>query len=78
MGRTQPSPTSSIEAEFRKLYRVARRVGDEPFVKLISEAEERVRYFQGASYDEDLDPWEVILLSTLSVVAEREERWRGM
>ncbi|BBD73314.1 hypothetical protein HS1genome_1703 [Sulfodiicoccus acidiphilus] len=52
---------------------VARRAGISSLAELSVQASRRVRELQNASYDEELDPRDVVLLALISVLAERCE-----
>ncbi|BDC18542.1 DNA polymerase II [Acidianus sp. HS-5] len=70
MGRTQPSYTKAVNEEISKIEKVLERTHSSELLDYLEKAKERVRYFQNASYDEDLDPRDIVLLSILSSIAE--------
>jgi hypothetical protein len=69
MGRTQPSYTYSLQREIEKLERILSRAS--PYLlPILERAKAKIRYFQNASYDEDLSPSELLFLALLSELAE--------
>ncbi|AWR96039.1 DNA polymerase II [Acidianus brierleyi] len=69
MGRTQPSYTSAIDREMEKFERILRRASPN-LLPVLERAKGKIRYFQNASYDEELSPIEIVFLSLLSELEE--------
>lgn len=69
MGRTQPSYTSAIDREMEKFERILRRASPN-LLPVLERAKEKIRYFQNASYDEEISPTEIVFLSLLSELEE--------
>ncbi|WP_338602630.1 DNA polymerase II [Sulfolobus tengchongensis] len=77
MGRTQPSFTKAVDQEIETLKRIALRLHSHELERLIEKAKEKVRYLQSASYDELMDPYNLVFLSMLLSLAEDCEKWKN-
>jgi hypothetical protein len=69
MARTQPLYTYSLQREIEKLERIITWTSPH-LLPILERAKGKIRYFQNASYDEDLSPSELLFLALLSELAE--------
>ncbi|AEB95120.1 MULTISPECIES: hypothetical protein [Metallosphaera] len=72
MGRTIPSYTASIDSFISVLERISKRTGS--LEEVIEETKRRIRYFQNESYDEDIDPQTLVILTMISVIEDECKR----
>ncbi|BFH72079.1 hypothetical protein SJAV_00230 [Sulfurisphaera javensis] len=74
MGRTQPSFTKAVDSQLETLSRIASRLHSYQFEKLLEKAKEKVRYLQSASYDEFINPYDLVILAMIITLAEECEK----
>jgi len=78
MGRTQPSYTKAVDEELEKLERIISRLHSPVLSTLIEEVKKRIRYTQSASYDEFVDPYNLVYFTLIWALAEECEKWKNM
>lgn len=74
MGRTQPSFTRAVDSQLELLKRISSRLHSSSLEKILEKTKEKVRYLQNASYDEFVDPYDLVFLAMLLVLAEECEK----
>ncbi|QGA53913.1 DNA polymerase II [Sulfolobus sp. E5-1-F] len=77
MGRTQPSYTMAVNRELEKLERIISRLNSPTLSLLLEKVKEKVRYAQSASYDELVDPYNLVYFTLIWALAEECEKWRN-
>ena len=78
MGRTQPSYTRAVNEELERVERIVSRLNSSILSSLLEEVKKKVRYVQSASYDEFIDPYDLVFFTFIWALAEECEKWRTM
>jgi len=78
MGRTQPSYTRAVNEELERVERIISRLNSPILSSLLEEVKKKVRYVQSASYDEFVDPYDLVFFTLIWALAEECEKWRNM
>ncbi|AWR96227.1 DNA polymerase II [Acidianus sulfidivorans JP7] len=78
MGRTQPSYTRAVDEELEKVERIVSRLNSPILSSLFKEVKNKIRYTQSASYDEFVDPYNLVYFTMIWALAEECEKWKNM
>ncbi|GAA5419513.1 hypothetical protein [Sulfurisphaera tokodaii] len=78
MGRTQPSYTRAVDKELETVEKIISRLHSPSLESLFEEVKKKVRYVQSASYDEFVDPYNLVYFTFIWTLAEECEKWKKL